>query len=331
MESSRKKPGWRSARRIVRERCGSRIAAEIGVLFQRTTEGRAHLGERPVRHVQNLISKRPARLSDNPRCTSSGAEPGSTTRSGRRTRVWATAQGDSLNPRVFPDDPTYPYAVSSVLDTPGAPDEQWALRKPLRRGQIEEKKFTSTLLTNQRDIWIYTPPGYTRTAGPYPFVLLFDGAAYVADRFGNAPATLDNLINDGRIRPAIVCFLPAMNRGAEQGLAGADRYSDAIMQELLPVLRASYAITTNPADIVVGGFSNGGMSECRQHCLRCVTPRSSAMCFPSLEAFADAERAPTNRIRSPICIYARREHLFASISRPGFTTTRRMPACLSMK
>jgi enterochelin esterase family protein len=173
---------------------------------------------------------------------------------------WATAQTDPLNPRVFPDDPTYPYAVNSVLNTPGTPDEQWTLRKPVRRGQIESKRFTSKLLSNERDIYIYTPPGYTPTAGPFPFVLLFDGYAYVADRFLNAPATLDNLINDGRIRPAIVCFLPPVNRRAEQGIAGADRYSDAIVQELLPMLRESYAITTNPADVVAGGFSNGGMS-----------------------------------------------------------------------
>jgi enterochelin esterase family protein len=91
-------------------------------------------------------------------------------------------------------------------------------------------------------------------------VLLFDGAAYVSDRFGNAPTTLDNLINDGRIQPTIVCFLPAVNRGAEQGFASADRYSDAIVEELLPMLRASYPITSNPADVVAGGFSNGGMS-----------------------------------------------------------------------
>ena len=55
---------------------------------------------------------------------------------------------------------------------------------------------------------MYTPPGYQPTAGPYPLVVLLDGAAYVSNRFGNAPTTLDNLINDGRIRPAIVLFDP---------------------------------------------------------------------------------------------------------------------------
>ncbi len=174
-----------------------------------------------------------------------------------------TTQPDPLNPRKDPDDPNYPFARSSVLDMPGAPDEQWALRTPVRRGTIEEKTITSTLLknmrpipnflNNQRPIWIYTPPGYMPAAGPYPLVILFDGAAYV----GSAPATFDNLINDGRIRPAIVCFDPG-NRGNAGGLARAKSYGDALVQELMPMLRASYPISSNPADIVIGGFSAGG-------------------------------------------------------------------------
>ena len=106
---------------------------------------------------------------------------------------------------------------------PGAPDEQWAMRTPVRRGLIEERTVKSALLKNpvfgdERPIWIYTPPGYDPTAGPYPLLVLLDGAVYVSNRFGNAPATLDNLINDGRIRPAIVVFDPG-NRGG--GPAGA--------------------------------------------------------------------------------------------------------------
>ena len=175
---------------------------------------------------------------------------------------WATRQLDPLNPRRTPDDPTYPFERSSVLDLPGAPDEQWALRPPVRRGLIEERTVTSTLLKNprfgnERPIWIYTPPGYSPTAGPYPLLVLLDGAAYVSNRFGNAPATLDNLINDGRIRPAIVVFDPG-NRGG--GPAGRASYSDAIVKELVPMLRASYPISTSPADTVIGGFSGGGLA-----------------------------------------------------------------------
>ncbi len=182
----------------------------------------------------------------------------------RPANRWATAQLDPLNPRKFPDDPTYRFVSQSVLDMPGAPDEQWAMRTPIRRGLIEERTVKSALLKNpvfkdDRPIWIYTPPGYEPTAGPYPLLLLLDGAAYVSHRFGKAPATLDNLINEGRIRPAIVVF-DVGNRGG--GAAGRASYGEALVRELMPMLRASYPISTRPADTVIGGYSGGG--RCRR-------------------------------------------------------------------
>ncbi len=180
----------------------------------------------------------------------------------RPATQWATAQLDPLNPRKFPDDPTYRFLSQSVLDMPSAPDEQWALRMPVRRGRIEERTVTSALLKNpqvsgEQQIWLYTPPGYQPTAGPYPLVVLLDGAAYVSNRFGNAPTTLDNLINDGRIRPAIVLFDPR-NRGG--GAAGRTSYGEALVREIVPMLRASYPISTNPADTVIGGYSGGALA-----------------------------------------------------------------------
>lgn len=168
---------------------------------------------------------------------------------------WATEQLDPLNPRRTPDDPTYRFYAQSVLDMPAAPDEQWALRPPVRRGLVEERKVTSALLKNERPIWIYTPPGYDPTAGAYPLLVLLDGAAYVSNRFGSAPTTLDNLINAGRIRPVIVVF-DGGNRGG--GPAGRGTYGEALVKELMPMLRATYPISTGPADTVIGGFSAGG-------------------------------------------------------------------------
>jgi enterochelin esterase-like enzyme len=169
-----------------------------------------------------------------------------------------TAQFDPLNPRRDPDDPTYHFVTTSVLEMPGAPEDQWAVRQPTRRGRIEEKKISSGVLGNDREIWIYTPPGYMASAGPYRLVLLLDGAVYVSNRFLNAPATLDNLINDGRLRPPIVCF-DYGNRGNDVSAGGNEsKYSQAVARELIPMLRASYPISSNPADVVIGGFSSGG-------------------------------------------------------------------------
>ncbi len=173
---------------------------------------------------------------------------------------WATAQLDPLNPRKFPDDPTYRFISQSVLDMPGAPDEQWAMRTPVRRGHIEERTVKSALLKNP----VFRTTGRSgstrRRATTQLRVRIRCSCSWTEPRmsaigFGNAPATLDNLINDGRIRPAIVLFDPGNRPGGPAGHAG---YGEALVRELMPMLRASYPISTNPADTVIGGYSAGG-------------------------------------------------------------------------
>jgi enterochelin esterase family protein len=176
-----------------------------------------------------------------------------------------TDQLDPLNPRVFPEEAnSMGNDLSSVLETPGAPDESFALRIPVRRGTVEHK--TVRLVGNDSEMWVYTPPGYAATEGQYPFVLLFDGGTYTRPDYNNALPTLDNLINDGRMRPAVVCFVDSLFRRLSSGdLNGVYNeavmtYGDAIVLELLPQLRSAYAITTSGRDTVIGGFSAGGLA-----------------------------------------------------------------------
>ena len=171
-----------------------------------------------------------------------------------------TARLDSLNPRVFPDDPRATFDLNSVLETPGSPDERWYARTPAKQGTVEQSTFTSTLLKNERDMWIYTPPEYSTAAGRYPLLVLFDGFTYVNAGWINAPATLDSLISEGRIRPVVVCFINSVNRAVDLGYEGADAFGDAIVRELLPRLRSTYGISTSPRDVVIGGSSAGGLA-----------------------------------------------------------------------
>lgn len=171
-----------------------------------------------------------------------------------------TARLDPLNPLVFPDGSNSFVDVNSLLDTPGAPDPQWYSRTPMKRGTIDQSQFTSDILKNQRDMWVYTPPGYSPTAAGLPLVVLFDGFSYVNANAINAVATLDNLINDGRIRPVVVCFLNSVNRAVDLNYDGADAFGDAIVRELLPRSRSTYAISTSPRDVTIGGSSAGALA-----------------------------------------------------------------------
>src|SRR5262249_30568175 len=92
---------------------------------------------------------------------------------------FATAQFDPLNPRRRPDDPNLTkYEVFSIAELPGAPAQEWAVRRPeAPAGKVEKQKYKSLLLNNERDITIYTPANYLTGAAPFSLRLLSDIAA----------------------------------------------------------------------------------------------------------------------------------------------------------
>jgi enterochelin esterase-like enzyme len=170
-----------------------------------------------------------------------------------------TWQLDPNNPRRYPERlDAWSVEVNSVLELPGAPDEQWFRRTASSKGRLEQRVFASSVLKGERTLWLYTPPGYEPSRGPYPLVILFDGAIYVNEIWFQAAATLDNLVSDRKIRPPVVCFIDTSStRPIDLGGLG-ETYGNAVAEELLPMLRRDYAISTLSQDIVVGGYSSGG-------------------------------------------------------------------------
>ncbi len=61
-------------------------------------------------------------------------------------------------------------------------------------GKVEEHRFKSMLLSDERALRIYTPSGYNPTSSDSGLLILFDGQYYAYQ----VPYTiLDNLIADG--------------------------------------------------------------------------------------------------------------------------------------
>ena len=74
---------------------------------------------------------------------------------------WAAGFADPLNPKVE----QLPAGPRSVFEGPSAAPQPWvALRPGVARGQVTAITLTSSHLHEQRDIWVYTPPGYDSTA-----------------------------------------------------------------------------------------------------------------------------------------------------------------------
>lgn len=167
-------------------------------------------------------------------------------------RLSPNARGDATDLYFAQIDPLNPRNESgeSIVETPGAPDESVVSRTSPVRGLITQHSLDSVLLKRRRDVSIYTPPGYSPANGPYALLVLLDGRIYL----GFAPNLLDNLIADHRIRPTVVCFV-SDNREMypEQG----QTYAAAMGTEFVRWIRSSYAISANPQDVVIGGYSAG--------------------------------------------------------------------------
>jgi enterochelin esterase-like enzyme len=104
-------------------------------------------------------------------------------------------------------------------------------------------------------VWVYTPPGYKREAGPYALLVQFDGRTYVEDF--PIPIALDNLTAKGEISPMIGVFIRHDDRNKDLTCNAA--FADFLAKELFPWLRERYAVSDDPAQAVVTGSSLGGL------------------------------------------------------------------------
>jgi enterochelin esterase family protein len=166
-------------------------------------------------------------------------------------RVPIAFQADSLNPRHFPG--LYP----SYVELTGAPPEPWLLHvEGAPAGKVEERSLRSTVLKNERPVWIYTPPGFSRTGERYPLLVMFDGGAYVS--MVPSPVILDNLIASKSIPPIVAVFVGNTNRGVE--LQCSALFSDFVANEPVPWARENFFAANDPARTVAGGSSLGGLA-----------------------------------------------------------------------
>lgn len=185
------------------------------------------------------------------------------------------SQGSAPNPchdgRGLPDPAnpnTYPalaslvggaeVGVASYAQGPDAPATPFLDKRPaVARGKIDTTEFKSKILSNRRELSVYTPPGYDPKGPAYGFVLLFDGRAYRIST--HAPTMLDNMLADGAIPPLVVIFVDSGERRNEE-LQPNPEFQAFISDEIMPWVRARYNITSDASRAVVGGASYGGLA-----------------------------------------------------------------------
>lgn len=160
----------------------------------------------------------------------------------------------------------------SLAHVPGPKSLSWELND-VPHGQLTQHFYKSAIVGDQRDIRVYTPPGYDPARKePYPVLYLFHGITDETSAWttaGRENVILDNLIAQGKAKPMII--VNTLGYGApemfDQG-AGAytkealkkneELFVGSFLKEVIPMVEKLYHTSSNKKYRAVAGLSMGG-------------------------------------------------------------------------
>jgi len=141
-------------------------------------------------------------------------------------------------------------------------------------GQIHHHFYKSAVCEDQRDFYVYTPPGYDPNAKTtYPVLYLLHGFSDDAGGWtavGHGNVILDNLIAEGKGQPMIVvmplCYgTMEMIRLGWEAWSHTDvrdknfsKFREALLAEVMPRVESEYRVVKERNSRAIAGLSMGG-------------------------------------------------------------------------
>jgi len=163
--------------------------------------------------------------------------------------------------------------LSNKVHVPGPSSLPWEVND-VPHGVIQHHFYKSAIVGDQRDYFVYTPPGYdARAKVRYPVLYLLHGMSDDASAWvecGQANIILDNLIAQGKAKPMLVVM--TLGYGAPEIVsrtrrAGNDpalstrnyeRFRDSLLGEVIPMIEKDYRVKTDRQSRAITGLSMGG-------------------------------------------------------------------------
>ncbi|HKW61168.1 MAG TPA: alpha/beta hydrolase-fold protein [Candidatus Acidoferrum sp.] len=167
-------------------------------------------------------------------------------------------------------------------------------------GQLRKhEQFRSRFLRNQRDLIVYTPPGYPdQAARRFPVLYLhdgqnlFDGAtSFIPGQDWHVGQTADECVNARTIEPLIIVGMYNTKARVREytpthvpklGGGRADRYAKFLIEEVKPFVEHEYRTLTEPQHTGIGGSSLGGLVSLYLGLKHCTTFGKIAALSPSV-------------------------------------------------
>lgn len=135
--------------------------------------------------------------------------------------------------------------------------------RPVPHGAITRHVYRSRVLDGERELYVYTPPGYDRSRA-YPVLYLLGGSGEIASGWwldGRAGFIADNLIAEGRAEPMII-VMPnnqVLHRNDPQHVERTFTLFDRELRgEILPLVESQYRTRQDRRGRALAGLSMGG-------------------------------------------------------------------------
>jgi enterochelin esterase family protein len=137
------------------------------------------------------------------------------------------------------------------------------------RGAVTRHFYRSAIVGDDRDFYVYTPPGYTAARRePYPVLFLLHGAGDEAAGWfatGAANVILDNLIAQGKAEPMILVAplaygVRGIEAGPDPGMVEKNNvyFARALLEEVMPQVEKGYHVSQDRERRAIAGLSMGG-------------------------------------------------------------------------
>lgn len=161
----------------------------------------------------------------------------------------------------------------NLVHVPGPASLPWEIAE-VPRGTLHHHFYRSKIVGDDRDFFVYTPPGYDpqgRTS--YPVLYLLHGFSDDASAWtavGRAHVILDNLIARGRANPMLLVM--PLGYGAPEivsrGFSGIrdeelrkknyEKFRQALREEVIPQVERGYRVRADRRFRAIAGLSMGG-------------------------------------------------------------------------
>jgi enterochelin esterase-like enzyme len=130
-------------------------------------------------------------------------------------------------------------------------------------GNVTRHVYHSDVTKGERELYVYTPPGYDRTK-TYPTLYLVGGSGELPSNWiydGRANFIMDNLLAEGKAVPMVIAIPnnQVVHRNHPQHAALTFKiFEDELRRAVIPLVEKEYSVRRDPKGRALSGLSMGG-------------------------------------------------------------------------